>query len=651
MTSGVLAKYFLFLRQTEVIRELLEGINRDWKTADDEELKIIKQHAYMGKRYSMFFAGEGYTRDETLKIYMLTRLRKTPVAVFIYLSTFGAMALHFSSTLMDIVLPLNETRLYKSPIVTEYFIDEQKYYFRIAVYQGLAILIGGTVYVATESLTFMWMMHSACLYRLVSYRINVAIVDSINDLYITEKTVNRNSGKSLTRSIMMHERSHTFLKDVKSAVTLVYSILLILGVTSLSTNLFSLSQSTLEGDNIEDTLISMMFVISEMGYMFYGNFVSQKMIDSGGDIFTDVYDTEWYKMPVSTQKLLMLVMLRSIKSPEFNMLLVFNASFEGFSMLLRTSVSYFTVQGRRNNDFFSLLLRVDELSSLKGMDFAGSRYYDLNRILLSVVGLWPYETTKLSKVQCFFTFVVLSSGITVQVRHLLDRIVYDWSTLTNEEELRIIHEYSRVTRMMTTIYSCICIICSPYIAPHLNATDIFTNDMIAVIIYTLLLIVTFSEFSNQILDILIPLNYSRPRKLIVKLEYFVDQQKYFYPIAMHATTVAIFGSTVLLATETLTMAIMQHICGLYKIISYRLGHTFVSNVPGVSVAERSFIVHRKVLSIVNLHRRVIKYIDLMRKNFTTSYVLLIALGMNSLILTIFLVSINCFNILLYKSAK
>ncbi|XP_076672665.1 uncharacterized protein LOC143371407 isoform X1 [Andrena cerasifolii] len=167
MTSGVLAKYFLFLRETEVIRELLEGINRDWKTADDEELKIIKEHACLGKRYSMIFAGEGYTRDETLKIYMLTRLRKTPVAVFIYLSTFGAMALHFSSTLLDIVLPLNETRLYKSPIVTEYFIDEQKYYFRIAVYQGLMILIGGTVYVATESLTFMWMMHSACLYRLV----------------------------------------------------------------------------------------------------------------------------------------------------------------------------------------------------------------------------------------------------------------------------------------------------------------------------------------------------------------------------------------------------------------------------------------------------------------------------------------------------
>lgn len=145
----------------------MEDVNRHWKAADDEELKIIKEHTYRGKRYTMFFAGEGCTCDETMKIFMLTRLHKTPVTVFIYLSTFGAMALYFSSTFLDIVLPLNETRPYKPPIVTECFIDEQKYYFRIATYQGLAILIGGTVYVATESLTFMWIMHCASLYKLV----------------------------------------------------------------------------------------------------------------------------------------------------------------------------------------------------------------------------------------------------------------------------------------------------------------------------------------------------------------------------------------------------------------------------------------------------------------------------------------------------
>ena len=117
-------------------------------------------------------------------------------------------------------------------------------------------------------------------------------------------------------------------------------------------------------------------------------------------------------------------------------------------------------------------------------------------------------------------------------------------------------------------YFRIYIICSLYIELHLIATDIFTNDMIAVIIYPSLLIVAFSEFSNQILDILIPLNYSRPRKLIFKVEYFVDEQKYFYPIAMHTITFAIFGSTVLFATETLAMAIMQHICGLCKIIRW-----------------------------------------------------------------------------------
>ncbi|XP_076672255.1 uncharacterized protein LOC143371190 [Andrena cerasifolii] len=176
-----------------------------------------------------------------------------------------------------------------------------------------------------------------------SYHIKIVVLDSINDSYITEAACNRNRRAGVARAVLMHNRAHTFLKDVKSAVTLVYSILLILGVTSLSTNLFSLSQSTLEGDNIEDTLISMMFVISEMGYMFYGNFVSQKMIDSGGDIFTDVYNTEWYKMPVPTQKLLLFIMLKSVITPSCKLLLAYNPSIEGFSTLIRTSVSYFMV--------------------------------------------------------------------------------------------------------------------------------------------------------------------------------------------------------------------------------------------------------------------------------------------------------------------
>ncbi|CAK9820728.1 hypothetical protein ANTPLA_LOCUS10806 [Anthophora plagiata] len=110
------------------------------------------------------------------------------------------------------------------------------------------------------------------------------------------------------------------------------------------------------------------------------------------------------------------------------------------------------------------------------------------------------------------------------------------------------------------------------------------------------------------------------------MEYFVDQQKYFYPIAAHMIIVNIFGSIILLSTEVSTITLIQHICGLYKIISYRIDHTFVPNIPGLSPAERNIVIHRRIASLVNLHRRVKEYISILQKNYSTAYFFLFMLG-------------------------
>ncbi|CAK9795539.1 hypothetical protein ANTQUA_LOCUS396 [Anthophora quadrimaculata] len=110
------------------------------------------------------------------------------------------------------------------------------------------------------------------------------------------------------------------------------------------------------------------------------------------------------------------------------------------------------------------------------------------------------------------------------------------------------------------------------------------------------------------------------------MEYFVDQQKYFYPIAVHIIMVNIFGVIILLSTEVSAITLIQHICGLYKIVSYRIDHAFVSNIPGLSSAERNIVVHKRIVSLVNLHLRVKKYVSILQKNYTTTYFILFMLG-------------------------
>jgi hypothetical protein len=45
------------------------------------------------------------------------------------------------------------------------------------------------------------------------------------------------------------------------------------------------------------------------------------------------------------------------------------------------------------------------------------RYFNLNKILLQVTGLWPYQQTKLVRIQFAVLFGILAATIIFQVRH------------------------------------------------------------------------------------------------------------------------------------------------------------------------------------------------------------------------------------------
>lgn len=62
------------------------------------------------------------------------------------------------------------------------------------------------------------------------------------------------------------------------------------------------------------------------------------------------------------------------------------------------------------------------LNHRTSMDFAGDRYYSLNRVLLCSIGLWPYQDAKMTRIQRVISTVILVSSIVVQVNHFCARL-------------------------------------------------------------------------------------------------------------------------------------------------------------------------------------------------------------------------------------
>lgn len=83
--------------------------------------------------------------------------------------------------------------------------------------------------------------------------------------------------------------------------------------------------------------------------------------------------------------------------------------------------------------------------------------------------------------------------------------------------------------------------------------------------YILIILFIFIQNISTLLDVVIPLNESRPRELLFPAEYFINQQKYFYVITIHVVIGLFFVMTSVIATETYIFANALHAFGLFKV--------------------------------------------------------------------------------------
>ncbi|XP_061929461.1 putative odorant receptor 69a isoform X3 [Apis cerana] len=222
------------------------------------------------------------------------------ITAILYSSLAIILFCHMSTCLLDKIQPLNETRLKKFPILTEYSILDEKYFLFTTIYLYISLLLLITIFVATESLMILWLQHAASLCE-------------------------------ITR----------FLQDARDYNVITYCILLIFAITSLGINLFCLSQSILVLTKIEETIINFLCIICELSYMFYMNYMCQQVLDCSNNLIITIFHTNWYKMPVSIQKLILNIMLNCNKPYLFTFFSVYYPTIEGFASLLKMSLSYF----------------------------------------------------------------------------------------------------------------------------------------------------------------------------------------------------------------------------------------------------------------------------------------------------------------------
>ncbi|XP_028048446.1 uncharacterized protein LOC114255003 [Monomorium pharaonis] len=308
-------KYNSFWINTDIIRSLLEQLQDMCNELKDEnEIAIIEKYGNKAKYYTTAIILFGFFGECSIGF----------IQIWPYIK-------HF-------LLPNNHSRLNPSAyIVTEYFIDQEKYFYLITLHSIAANFIGGIAMVATGTMLIAYLQHTCGMFCIASYRIEHAINILQKDVL---KNENKICYKEITYAVDIHRKAMEFTDFLISNFEGSFFFLIAIGVTCLSLNLLRAASYS---DNTEQLIIPLSIIIILYVYLFLSNYTAQEITDHNENVFMTVYNVEWYVTPIHIQKMMLFLLQRGTKA--FHMILggIFVASLESAASLMSTSISYFTV--------------------------------------------------------------------------------------------------------------------------------------------------------------------------------------------------------------------------------------------------------------------------------------------------------------------
>ncbi|KYM80065.1 hypothetical protein ALC53_09487 [Atta colombica] len=105
------------------------------------------------------------------------------------------------------------------------------------------------------------------------------------------------------------------------------------------------------------------------------------------------------------------------------------------------------------------------------------------------------------------------------------------------------------------------------------------------------------------------MNISQSHHLLIMTEYLVDQEKYFYWILLYMYTILYIASIIMLGTGTMLITYIEHICGIFKIASYRIKHAVNTYVPQNITIKNKTLMIEDIICAIDIHRQAMKYVS------------------------------------------
>ncbi|EZA52015.1 hypothetical protein X777_09298, partial [Ooceraea biroi] len=280
--------YYSFYFNSESIKQMLEHIQLIGKC-----LKIVTQLKYL-KNISLYRMFSQYLG----------------VVTFVFICVFVFMVIECRPVILDIIIPMNESRPRKVEVDMEIFVDKEQYFFLYIMEEVLLLGIGLCTVITTGTFLATLGEHCCATYRIASCLIENTV--TIHTLAIPVDQKIQFMHRSICLSVYIHRRT------------------------------MELYLAIIKANDWYDILVCCVVLYGYLLYMFVANFLGQSYTEHSAELLESTYNSLWYVAPLPIQKLF-LIMQTAIKGHKIVVGGLFTLSIEGFSTLITSAVSYFTV--------------------------------------------------------------------------------------------------------------------------------------------------------------------------------------------------------------------------------------------------------------------------------------------------------------------
>ncbi|RLU25938.1 ObirOr5-9E87 [Ooceraea biroi] len=303
---------------THVVKRVLDNLQYICSDLKDEnEIAIIKRYGYIAKCVAV-----AYTLLTIGGFFSLSLLPILP-------RIFGIFSL------------VNKSELHHNIYMrTEYFVDQEKYFYFILLHLYAVQYIGGGILLGESIVMVGYGTYSCGLFNIASYRIEQAMRISSDE--VTNRKNKKEIDRKISHAVNIHRTALEFITFFLHSFEGTYFVLIAIIVISLSLNLFGIFQAVCLS-KMENCVLHFSFALGLLTCSLGANYIGQAITDHYTYIFSTAYNVRWYIAPVRVQRLLLFLMQKGAKPYSIKLGGLCTLSLENFASLSSVSLSYFTI--------------------------------------------------------------------------------------------------------------------------------------------------------------------------------------------------------------------------------------------------------------------------------------------------------------------